>query len=126
MAITRQGTGAAEVLATKSSACALSMEYSTYLDKVYGGWLGKCIGGTIGARFEGVKSWIELDPDALFPEVIPPNDDLDLQVLWLGVLEKKGMHLSADDLAQAWVELCWYPFCEYGIFRRNWRLGILA
>ncbi len=124
MAITRQGTGAAEVLATKSSACALSMEYSTYLDKVYGGWLGKCIGGTIGARFEGVKSWIELDPDALFPEVIPPNDDLDLQVLWLGVLEKKGMHLSADDLAQAWVELCWYPFCEYGIFRRNWRLGI--
>ena len=29
-------------------------DYTTYLDKIYGGWLGKCIGGTIGAILTGV------------------------------------------------------------------------
>ena len=57
----------------------------------------------------------------MFPEAMPPNDDLDLQVLWLKVLEEKGAALTADDLAAAWLEGCWYPFNEYGIFRRNWR-----
>jgi hypothetical protein len=27
-------------------------------------------------------------------------------------------------MADAWMEGCWYPFNEYGIFRRNWMLGI--
>ncbi len=40
------------------------------------------------------------------------------------VLEEKGAALNGDDLAAAWLEGCWYPFNEYGIFRRNWRLGI--
>jgi ADP-ribosylglycohydrolase len=82
------------------------------------------MGGAIGARFEGNKGWIEVASKDLFPAVTPPNDDLDLQVLWLKVLEEKGAALTADDLAAAWLEGCWYPFNEYGIFRRNWRLGI--
>ncbi len=102
----------------------LSLSYDRYLDAVWGGWIGKSIGGAIGARFEGYKGWIELDPHDLFPETIPPNDDLDLQVLWLKVLEDKGAALTSDDLAAAWLEGCWYPFNEYGVFRRNWRLGI--
>ncbi len=100
------------------------IEYETYLDKIHGGWLGKCIGGTIGARFEGRKHWIEVGPGELFPDTVPPNDDLDIPVLWLKVLEEKGPHLQPEDLADAWLEYCWYPFCEYGNFRRNWRLGI--
>jgi ADP-ribosylglycohydrolase len=100
------------------------LNYDDYLDRIYGGWIGKAIGGTIGARFEGQKRWIEVERDSLFPDTIPPNDDLDLQVLWLHVLEQKGGNLTADDLAEAWLESCWYPFCEYGVFRRNWRLGI--
>jgi ADP-ribosylglycohydrolase len=102
----------------------LSLSYGRYLDAVWGGWIGKSIGGAIGARFEGYKGWIELDPADFFPDVIPPNDDLDLQVLWLKVLEERGTALTSDDLAVAWLEHCWYPFNEYGIFRRNWRLGI--
>ena len=102
----------------------MQISYDDYLDKILGGWIGKSIGGTIGARFEGNKNWIEIDPDDMFPEELPPNDDLDLQVLWLKVLEDKGAALTSDDLAQAWLDLCWYHFNEYGLFRRNWRLGI--
>jgi ADP-ribosylglycohydrolase len=102
----------------------MNLSYNRYLDQILGGWIGKSMGGAIGARFEGDKGWIEIDPGEMFPEAMPPNDDLDLQVLWLKVLEEKGTALTADDLAEAWLEGCWYPFNEYGIFRRNWRLGI--
>ena len=102
----------------------MHITYDRYLDQILGGWIGKSMGGTIGARFEGYKGWIEISPDEMFPDEIPPNDDLDLQVLWLKVLEEKGVALTSDDMAQAWIEGCWYPFNEYGIFRRNWQLGI--
>ncbi|MCL6431853.1 MAG: ADP-ribosylglycohydrolase family protein [Anaerolineae bacterium] len=102
----------------------MRISYDRYLDQILGGWIGKSIGGAIGTRFEGNKGWIEIAPEDMFPKEIPPNDDLDLQVLWLKVLEEKGLALTSDDLAAAWLEGCWYPFNEYGIFRRNWRLGI--
>ncbi len=102
----------------------MQLSYERYLDQVLGGWIGKSMGGAIGARFEGYKGWIELDPAKMFPDKMPPNDDLDLQILWLKVLEEKGAAMTSEDLADAWLEGCWYPFNEYGIFRRNWRLGI--
>ena len=102
----------------------MHLTYERYLDQVLGGWIGKSMGGAVGARFEGNKGWIEISPDEMFPEKMPPNDDLDLQVVWLRVLEEKGASLTSDDLAAAWLENCWYPFNEYGVFRRNWRLGI--
>ncbi len=102
----------------------MKLSYERYLDQILGGWLGKSMGGAIGAKFEGYKGWVEVTPDKMFPEKLPPNDDLDLQVLWLKVLEEKGASLTSDDMAAAWLEGCWYPFNEYGIFRRNWRLGI--
>ena len=104
----------------------MQISYAEYLNKVLGGWIGKSAGGAIGARFEGNKSFIDIAPEEMFPEVMPPNDDLDLQVLWLKVLEEKGAAITSDDMAKAWLEACWYPFNEYGTFRRNWRLGIHA
>lgn len=103
---------------------ALSIPYERYLDAVLGGWIGKSIGGAVGARYEGYKGWVEVTADKMWPDKLPPNDDLDLQVLWLKVLEEKGAATTSDDLATAWLDGCWYPFNEYGIFRRNWRLGI--
>ncbi len=95
-----------------------------YLDKILGGWIGKCVGGALGAHHECIMAWIDLSWDDLIPETIPPNDDLDLQVLWLKVLEEKGLSLTGDDLAAAWLSDCWYAMCEYGNFRRNWRNGL--
>ena len=61
----------------------------------------------------------EAHPLRGFPGDDPPgsaNDDLDLQLLWLEVLQKKGRQVTAADLAEAWDRQCWYPFNEYGIF----------
>ena len=101
------------------------MTDAVYYDKVYGGWLGKCLGGAAGAPVEGIKKLIPCED---FREMIRPdlpNDDLDLQLLWLEVLQKKGRRVTAADLAEAWNRQCWYPFNEYGIFLKNYERGIL-
>ncbi|WP_176541445.1 MULTISPECIES: ADP-ribosylglycohydrolase family protein [unclassified Bacillus (in: firmicutes)] len=101
-----------------------SIHFSDYLDKVHGGWIGKCVGGNIGAEVENNKYLMDLNESEIFPEEIPPNDDLDLQLLWLQVLEEKGVHLTSKDLAEAWEKHCWYPFNEYGYFLHNFERKI--
>lgn len=103
----------------------MKITYDTYLDKVYGGWIGKCLGGAAGAPVEGYKHVIEIKDykEVMRPDL--PNDDLDLQLLWLEVLQKKGLGLTVEDLAHAWAKQCWYPFNEYGIFLKNYELGIM-
>lgn len=100
-----------------------NMMYDDYLDKVYGGWFGKCLGGAAGAPVEGVKGTVTASMrEILNPDL--PNDDLDLQLLWLEILEKKGPYLTARDLAKGWEAQCWYPFGEYGYFLKNFERGI--
>lgn len=96
------------------------LDYAVYFDKVYGCWLGKCICGTIGAPYEGMKQMISLDySPELFAEMLP-NDDLDLQVLWLEGLEQKGIHIAGDDLAKLFSEknILWPG--EYAWFKKNY------
>lgn len=50
-----------------------------------------------------------------------PNDDLDLQVLWLEVLEKKGANFTSEDLADIFAEKCPYSPGEYAIFKKIMR-----
>ncbi len=100
------------------------IDYNKYLDKVHGCWYGKCLGGAAGAPVEGIKKVIEVND---FSEIFNPdlpNDDLDLQLLWIDVLKTKGMIIDSCDLADAWVEKCWYPFFEYGYFLKNYMRGI--
>ena len=80
------------------------LTYKQYLDKVYGCWLGKCVAGTIGAPYEGMKQLLHLSFRSEMIEKMLPNDDLDLQVLWLKVLEEKGIYTTGDDLAAAQLE----------------------
>ncbi len=101
------------------------LKKNDYFDRVYGGWLGKCLGGAAGAPVEGIK---KLLPYKDYKEMIRPdlpNDDLDLQLLWFEVMEKKGLSVTSKDLADAWEKHCWYPFNEYGIFLKNYERGIL-
>lgn len=103
----------------------MKISYQKYLDKVHGGWIGKCLGGAAGAPVEGIKKVI---PYEHYREVIRPdlpNDDLDLQLLWLEVLQKKGLSITSKDLADAWNRQCWYPFSEYGLFLKNYERGIM-
>jgi len=101
-----------------------TLPYPVYLDRVLAGWIGKSIGGVIGVRFENLKTFREIAVEALWPREIVPNDDLDIQVLWLETLEDRGLFLTARDLAQAWEDRCWYHFCEYGVFLNNFKRGI--
>ncbi len=94
------------------------------LDKIHGGWYGKCLGGAAGAPVEGIKKLIDVKD---FTEIFNPdlpNDDLDIQLLWLEVLEQKGYDITSCDLADAWIEKCWYPFSEYGYFMKNYMRGV--
>lgn len=100
------------------------ISYKDYFDKVFGCWLGKCISGTIGAPFEGRKELFDYKFDTRSIEKMLPNDDLDLQVLWLEVLEKKGIHFKTEDLADAFLSKCPYAPGEYAVFKKNYKRGI--
>ena len=54
------------------------LDYTRYLDKVYGCWLGKCIVGTVGAPYEGMKQLLHLEFDEKMIAAMLPNDDRDL------------------------------------------------
>ena len=101
------------------------IEYKKYFDKVYGCWLGKSVAGTVGAPFEGRKELFEYEYDPRSIEQMLPNDDLDIQVIWLEVLEKKGIYFTAGDLAEAFYKK--YPFSpgEYAYFKKNFIRGIM-
>ena len=80
-----------------------NITYATYLDKVYGCFLGKTVIGTLGAPYEGIKMPLELPFKEEMINTMLPNDDLDLQVLWLDVAEKYGKDFTADQLLDRFV-----------------------
>ena len=93
--------------------------------KMIGGLLGKAVGGTLGAPFEGCRGPLKLKYYDPVPDKMLPNDDLDLQILWACKLKDvwNGV-LSCANLAQAWVDCIAFPFDEYGIAIRNIKLGL--
>ncbi|NHN28904.1 hypothetical protein G9U52_03540 [Paenibacillus sp. S3N08] len=97
-----------------------------YYRIVYGGWLGKNIGGTLGAPVEGVKELLNLTFYPRLPDGPLENDDLDLQLVWLHALEQYGPSLTNKQLGQEWVEHIFFPFDEYGYALSNLRRGLVA
>ena len=49
---------------------------------------------------------------------------MDLQLVWLHVLQDKGLNLNVNDLAEAWLEHITYPFDEYGVAISNLKKGL--
>ncbi len=101
------------------------LDFKVYQDKVLAAWLGKSIGGTVGAYVENHKELKRMTAAELWPPKIPPNDDLDIQLVWLEALQERGCWLTSDDLIEYWQDRCWYNFCEYGFFLYNAQRGIL-
>ena len=95
-----------------------------FRDKVYGGWAGKNIGGTLGGPLEGRKELMDYDFYPKLPDGPLANDDLDLQLVWLHALETYGPRLQAVELAEEWKEHVFFPFDEYGYALTNMRKGL--
>ncbi len=104
----------------------IKLSREKYLDKLHACWLGKNIGGTIGTPYEGTREYLCLDGFTT-PKGEPlPNDDLDLQLVWLAALELSGVKgFSTNVLAEYWMD--WIPphWNEYGIAKTNLSLGLL-
>ncbi len=95
-----------------------------YYRTVYGGWLGKNIGGTLGAPVEGQKRLLDLEFYPVLKNLPLENDDLDLQLVWLHALEQYGPGLTSRELGQEWLEHVFFPFDEYGYALTNLRRGL--
>ena len=102
----------------------LTLNYRDYYDKVLAGWIGKSLGGLVGAPYENHKQFNQVTPETLWPTILFPNDDLDIQVVWLEALQELGLYLTSVDLAKFWQDRCFYTCCEYGIFLNNYQRGI--
>ena len=97
-----------------------------YRDKVYACWLGKNVGGTLGAPYEGQKCYHDLSFYDPVPDRSTPNDDLDFQLVWLVMLEEVGIPPRLADLARYWRQyLHKYPWNEYGFCNRNLDRGLM-
>lgn len=105
---------------------ATQLNYSTYRDRVLAGWLGKSIGGAMGAPVENQKQRHQFTEETIWAARVPPNDDMDIQIVWLEALQERGLYLTSQDLAEVWQDRCWYNFCEYGVFLHNVQRGIAA
>ena len=97
-----------------------------YLNKVLGCWMGKNIGGTLGAPFEWKRQVNDVTyyTQELGGEPLP-NDDLDIQLLWLVALEEKGVEIDAKTLADYWLLYVTPHWAEYGTAKINMRAGLL-
>lgn len=98
---------------------------NNFKEKVFGMWLGKAIGGTLGMPWEGCSSPLSLTFYTPEPTEMMPNDDLDLQILWACKLATDwDGKINRQRFAEAWRDCVRFPFDEYGVALRNIALGL--
>ena len=103
----------------------MKLNFETYKDKVYACWVGKNIGGTMGGPYEGVRKTLDIQGFATKPNEVLPNDDLDLQLIWLHAVEFEGpRNITADVLGEYWLSFITGYWNEYGIARLNMERGV--
>ena len=102
------------------------MSIKEYRDKVLGCWMGKNIGGTLGAPLEGKRGVSDIDfyTQDLRGQALP-NDDLDLQLVWLLAVEKYGRAVNASILGEYWLSFIVPNWSEYGMGKSNLRMGLV-
>lgn len=107
---------------------AMKLNYSTLKNKILGCFNGKNAGGVLGAPFEPCKRGIH-DVNFYVQKDLnrnpPPNDDLDLQLVWLVAAEKYGSRINSHILAEYWNTFITPDWAEYGAGKRNLAQGML-
>ncbi|PAW76411.1 MAG: hypothetical protein B9S32_14975 [Verrucomicrobia bacterium Tous-C9LFEB] len=102
-----------------------NLDLAGWESRVMGCWLGKAVGGTLGGPHEGKSGPLKLDFYDPVPTQVLPNDDLDLQVVWLCYLLTNGCkEVTPDLLSDAWHKHVVFPWDEYGICHRNGAYGL--
>ena len=105
----------------------IKLDKTIYSDKVKACWIGKNIGGTMGTPFEGLRQINNITGFTTAPGVVLPNDDLDLQLIWLYALEQYGPEaINANMLAEHWISYITPHWNEYGLGKSNLKRGIPA
>jgi ADP-ribosylglycohydrolase len=95
------------------------------LDRIYACWIGKSIGGTLGTPFEGRKELLDVTGFNSPPGKPLPNDDLDLQLVWLRALENYGpLGVNERVLGEYWINYIPPNWNEYGIGKNNMKAGL--
>ena len=95
-------------------------------DKIHACWIGKNIGGTMGTPYEGRREINDIQGFVTKPGEVLPNDDLDLQMIWLRVIEEDGPYkANADLLGEYWIDSIPPHWNEYGICKGNMRGGLV-
>ena len=104
----------------------MNLTFREYKAKLNGCWLGKNIGGILGAPFEGTRGVRNIDFYAQNLSGEPPaNDDLDLQLVWLNAVEEHGRHVNASILGDYWLTYIVPDWVEYGVGKSNLKMGLV-
>ncbi|MDO4303551.1 MAG: ADP-ribosylglycohydrolase family protein [Bacillota bacterium] len=101
------------------------MEQKEFRDRVLGCWLGKNIGGTLGMpmEWERKRNNVSYYTHDITGDPLP-NDDLDIQILWLIALEDQGIDIDAKILGEYFNEYMIFTHAEYGTAKTNLRAGL--
>lgn len=97
------------------------LSYRQLKEKILGCFNGKNIGGTLGAPFECLRQINDVDfyVQKDIRSNPPPNDDLDLQIVWLNAVERFGAGVDHEILAEYWLTYIYPRWSEYGTGKAN-------
>ncbi|AUS97466.1 hypothetical protein CDQ84_06510 [Clostridium thermosuccinogenes] len=97
-----------------------------FYSKVLGCWMGKNAGGTLGAPMEWKR---QVNNVTFYTQDMKgeplPNDDLDIQLLWLVALEERGIDINGRTLGEYWQTYVTPFWAEYGAAKINMRSGLM-
>ncbi len=103
----------------------IRLNFSQYRDSVRACFIGKNIGGTMGGPYECKRETFDIKGFSTPPGKPLPNDDLDIQLVWLHAVETAGIRaINAEVLGTYWIDLIVPNWNEYGIGKNNMRRGL--
>jgi ADP-ribosylglycohydrolase len=105
----------------------VKLNHNDYRNKLLGCWLGKNVGGTLGAPDEWYRRVNHVtfytQPDLNGNPMA--NDDLDIQLLWILAMEERGIDVTAQRLADYFCMYVVPHWGEYGTGKINMHQGLL-